>query len=174
MDFVRPNFFAGQLLTEEDLQSLNNTGTDLYSIAPDGTAAEDRFGMPIYVPRTLGATLLGVAFGHAYCLLDVINPSSFHGMETGQVGSEPAGGRAYFGRVAFRPKAQSAVTAPFFSCANVCSARSRALPVSWVCANERIANSPATLPRVKPERAPYERPDFTRSSVFRMDVNLPP
>jgi cobalt-zinc-cadmium efflux system membrane fusion protein len=28
-------------------------------------------------------------------------------------GAEPAGGRAYFGRVAFRPKALSAVTAPF-------------------------------------------------------------
>src|SRR4051812_40726817 len=28
-------------------------------------------------------------------------------------GVEPAGGRAYFGRIAFRPKALSAVTAPF-------------------------------------------------------------
>src|SRR6185295_16556006 len=28
-------------------------------------------------------------------------------------GVEPSGGRAYFGRVAFRPKALSAVTAPF-------------------------------------------------------------
>lgn len=33
-----------------------------------------------------GYLLLGVAFGHAYCLLDVVNPASFRGLETGRIG----------------------------------------------------------------------------------------